>query len=284
MSRNKDNDFRPRVGKTSARDSARTRLFISKVLEAKTKLGPSRARGGAGRSFKARNFNRGAIAMAVSVRSPGPRARRVLVKTRLVNLKRVGPRSTAMHLKYIERDGVAPDAGSGQAYGRDTDIADTQAFSERCQEDRHQFRFIVSPEDATQLGELREFTRTFMQQMEKDLETRLEWVAVDHWDTDNPHTHIVLRGKDQHRRDLIIARDYVSHGMRLRASELATEWLGPRTERELRESLLRDVEQDRWTAIDQALHEQANDGLIDLRRRTHEPKVEPASFIRTSRF
>ncbi|GAB1395074.1 hypothetical protein MASR1M60_32380 [Rhodocyclaceae bacterium] len=41
--------------------------------------------------------------------------------------------------------------------------------------------------------------------MEADLGTRLEWVAVDHWNTDNPHTHVVSRGKDDTGKDLIIS-------------------------------------------------------------------------------
>ena len=113
------------------------------------------------------------------------------------------------------------------------DAADVRAFDARTRQDGYQFRFIVSPEDATRLAELREFTRGLMGKMERDLATRLDWVAVDHWDTDNPHTHIVLRGVDDSGEDLFIAREYISHGMRFRACRLATDWLGPRTEREI---------------------------------------------------
>ena len=75
-------------------------------------------------------------------------------------------------------------------------------------------------------------------------------MAVDHWDTDNPHTHIVLNGHTSGlasgREDLVIVPEYMAHGMRLRASEIATEWLGPRTElAEIRQSLLREVDQQR---------------------------------------
>nr|ALP00408.1 Orf8 [Pseudomonas putida] len=106
-----------------------------------------------------------------------------------------------------------------------------------------------------------------MTRMEGDLGTSLDWVAVDHWNTDNPHTHIVLRGRDQTGRDLILARDYIAHGMRQRACELATEWLGPRSEREIRESLQREVEQERWTSLDRTLQQQAQhsrDGVVEL--------------------
>jgi type IV secretory pathway VirD2 relaxase len=182
-----------------------------------------------------------------------------------VNLKQAGRRSTQKHLKYIERDGVTNDGAATQSYGPHVDAVDTSAFEARGCKDRHQFRFIVSPEDAIEIEDLREFTRDLMSRMEKDLGTRLDWVAVDHWNTDNPHTHIVLRGKDQEGRDLIIARDYISQGMRARASGLATEWLGPRTEREIRTGLTQEVEQERWTSLDRTLQHEAQRGPIDLR-------------------
>lgn len=140
-------------------------------------------------------------------------------------------------------------------------------FEERGRGARHQFRFIVSPEDAQQLEGLRGYTRHLMTRMEGDLGSSLDWIAVDHWDTDNPHTHIVLRGRDLRGHDLIIARDYIAHGMRLRASKLATECLGTRTEREIREGLLREVDQERWTSLVRGLQQQAqqsHDGVVEL--------------------
>ncbi len=95
---------------------------------------------------------------------------------------------------------------------------DTAAFEERGREDRHQFCFIVSPEDAEQLDDLRTYTRHLMARMEADVGTWLEWVAVDHWNKDNPHTHVVLRGTNDTGKDLIISRDYIAEGMRHRAS------------------------------------------------------------------
>src|SRR3546814_5189952 len=93
---------------------------------------------------------------------------------------------------------------------------------------------MLSADDALERGDLAAFTRAHMKQVELDLGTRLDWVAVDHWDTDNPHTHIVLRGKDDRGEDLVIARDYIGRGMRTRASELATDWLGPRDRKSTR--------------------------------------------------
>src|SRR3546814_16339413 len=89
--------------------------------------------------------------------------------------------------------------------------SDAGALDQRSRDDRHQFRVILSADDALEVADLKAFTRAQMQQVERDLGTRLDWVAVDHWDTDNPHTHIVLRGKDDRGADLVTARDYIGN-------------------------------------------------------------------------
>uniref|UniRef100_UPI0023AED498 relaxase/mobilization nuclease domain-containing protein n=1 Tax=Citrobacter portucalensis TaxID=1639133 RepID=UPI0023AED498 len=195
-----------------------------------------------------------------------PFSRRVTIKTLLVNQRRASPQSLAKHLRYIERDGAGREGEPGRAYGPQIDEADLDAFKERCQDDRHHFRFILSPEDGVELDDLRTYTRHLMSRVEADLGTRLDWVAVDHWNTDNPHTHLVVRGCDDTGKDLIIAGDYIAHGFRHRAAELATEWLGPRTELEIQQSMQREVDQERWTGLDRTLQREAGDD--------HQVKIE----------
>ena len=259
MSRSDDDRFRIRPGTPKQRGDA----FINKVLRQTNKAGAKlgKTAGKVGHRSGSR-LGRGHVAARFAGASLTPNARRVTIKARLVNLAKAGPRSTAAHLRYIEREGVDRQGGPGHAYGPTTDAADTAAFEERGREDRHQFRFIVSPEDAEQLDDLRTYTRHLMARMEADLGTRLDWVAVDHWNTDNPHTHVVLRGKDDTGKDLIISRDYIAEGMRHRAAELATEWLGPRTELEIQRAMQREVDQERWTGLDRTLQRLAEDGLV----------------------
>ena len=147
--------------------------------------------------------------------------RRVVVKARIVRLK-VTSRAADAHVRYLQRDGTTRDGERGRLYGADTDAADGKAFTERGREDRHQFRFIVAPEDGDRLSDLRSFTRDVMRQMEEDLGTRLDWVAVDHFNTGHPHSHVIVRGRDEQGKDLIIAQDYITDGVRLRAQERAT--------------------------------------------------------------
>jgi type IV secretory pathway VirD2 relaxase len=265
MSKYDDEQFRLKVGRPKAHGKGTTR-FISRVVKASARAGHPigrMLRSGAPRPGA--KLGRGHVASRMAGGTLSPRSRRVIIKTRLVVAKRSSPRSTARHLRYIERDGVTREGGRGQLYGPSKDEVDAKTFEERVRGDRHQFRFIVSPEDAIEIGDLKPFTRELMAQVERDLGTRLEWVAVDHWDTEHPHTHILLRGADEAGHDLIIAREYISRGMRVRASELATEWLGERTEREIRAALTREVNQERWTSLDRDIQGQARDFVVDFR-------------------
>ena len=148
-----------------------------------------------------------------------------------------------------------------------SDAADAKSFAERCEDDRHHFRFTVSPEDATQMADLHTFTRELMTDAGRDLATKLDWIAVDHWNTDNPHIHVLVRGTADDGKDLVISRDYISHGFRQRAAERVTLELGPRSEQEIRSGLEREVEAERRTSLDRTLRDIADEGagIVDLR-------------------
>ena len=264
MAQSDEDRFRLRLGAPRRTSAQNTQRFTRQVLRAAQKSGSGSGRPlGRGRSRGAEK-GRGHVAAKLVGARLSPRARRVVVKARLVVHAKAAPGSTAAHLRYIQRDSVTREGERGHVYSAAQDLADADAFEARVLDDRHEFRFILSPEDAEELGDLRAFTRDLMGRMEADLGTKLDWVAVDHWDTDNPHTHIVLRGVDETGADLVIARDYISHGMRGRGSELATEQLGIQTEREMRERMTREIGEERWTGLDRQLAEIAHDGAVDL--------------------
>ena len=290
MSDHRDDDFRIRPGVPKNRGQG----FVSKVLKqvGKTSGGKSAMRrpastGSTGKHAGQRpgsRLGRGHTAARFAGAKLTPLSRRVTIKSLLVNQRQVSPQSLSKHLRYIERDGAGRDGEPGRAYGPQADEADLDAFKERCADDRHHFRFIVSPEDGAELDDLRTYTRHLVSRMEADLGTRLDWVAVDHWNTDNPHTHLIVRGRDDTGKDLIIAGDYIAHGFRHRAAELATEWLGPRTELEIQQTLQREVEQERWTSLDHTLQREAgDDGRVQVRR-FNEPKLQRQRLLLIGRL
>ena len=176
--------FTPRLGrigdqgKGSGRPAARKlRRAIAKLPRA-TRASFTGARSGAGRAAGTRGLQTGR-------RSRLP-MRRVVVKVHIARGGRSGPGLYRAHLGYLQRDGVDRDGEGGVLYDRESDSVDARGILERSEQDRHQFRIIVSPEDGARLGDLKSATRELMAQMEHDLGRRLDWVAVDHHNTGHP--------------------------------------------------------------------------------------------------
>jgi type IV secretory pathway VirD2 relaxase len=228
-------------------------------------VGNSFSRSGAGASRS--RFGRGRrAALSLAQRST---SRRVVIKSRVVRHHGTRFRSAPLpkHMTYLKRDGVTRDGQEARMFDATSDTADERAFAERCADDRHHFRFIVSPEDAMELEDLRGFTRELMTDAERDLSTRLDWVAVDHWNTDNPHIHVLVRGRADDGKDLVISRAYISRGFSDRAAAHVTLELGPRSEQQIRSALEKEVEAERWTSLDRSLRDISDEGggITDLR-------------------
>ena len=266
----RDDDLHVRPGRIrhGNQGAKRPKTFVGEVMRAAKRAGHrgktfGRSGGSAGRS----TFGRGRrAALSLATR---PRGRRVVILTRIVRHQGSKFRSAPLsrHVAYLKREGVTRDGADARMFDARSDDADTRAFAERCEDDRHHFRFTVSPEDAAEMDDLRAFTREMMADAERDLGTKLDWVAVDHWNTDNPHVHVLVRGRADDGADLVISRDYIKQGFRDRAAERVTLELGPRTEQEIRTALEKEVGADRWTSLDRSLRDISDEGggVVDLR-------------------
>ncbi|HTN59959.1 MAG TPA: relaxase/mobilization nuclease RlxS [Devosia sp.] len=246
-----DDDFEPKLGRIG---STRERSYLQRVLQSAAREGARHAR--TGRRFSGSRIGRGAgIGRVLGSRDTlaAFRTRRVIVQARIVKLVGKGLANARAHLRYIQRDGVTREGAPGELFDRNQDKANGKEFIDRADGDRHQFRFIVSPEDAEQYQDLKPFVRRLMARMEKDLDTRLDWVAANHYNTGHPHAHIIVRGKDETGKDLIIAREYITHGMRERAAEIVSLDFGPRSDFEVLAKFQNEVGQERFTSIDRDL-------------------------------
>ena len=259
-----DDEIRIRPGRVRSRGDASSKRFVTEVLRATEKAGGVSRR--VASSSRSSTFGRGRSASLRAARGLNARTRHVTVKARVV---RHGTRAAplATHVAYLQRDGVTKDGTAGRLFNAEHDEADGRAFAGRCVDDRHHFRFIVSPEDAAEIADLKAFTRDLMTSAERDLGTRLEWVAVEHHNTEHPHVHVLVRGRAEDGSDLVISRDYIREGMRSRAQALVTMELGPRTDLEMRRSLDAQIDAERWTPLDRSLarHAANNEGVVDLR-------------------
>lgn len=227
-----DLDFQPKLGRIRSRGSFKPKGMRAYLKGARKR--PSKTGGG-----------RRSTAFAG--------ARRVMIKARVHRLSGSGAGTQRAHISYLERDGAGKDKEPAEFYDDVSEGLDGQDWLKEHADDRHHFRFIVSPEDGERLQELKPFIRDLVSQMEIDLETKLDWIAVDHFNTEHPHTHIVMSGMRDDGKDLVISKDYLSHGMRERGSAFLTRELGLQTEAELVAKLERETALRKVTRMDRIL-------------------------------
>src|SRR5712692_3294251 len=170
-------------------------------------------------------------------------------------------RGWTAHARYLARErgrGLGFDAAR-----EDLDLVATVNEWER--NDGLMWSFIVSPEDADRI-DLRQHVRELVAGMERDLGTRLEWVAIDHHNTDDEHVHLLIRGVRDDGRPLTLDRDYVGRGIRKLSEELIERELGPRLEHEVLLARGQVIEREQWTEIDRALkHRAGHDRIVSYR-------------------
>ncbi|SFO01035.1 Type IV secretory pathway, VirD2 components (relaxase) [Mesorhizobium sp. NFR06] len=264
-----EREFRIRPGRIRSTRTQQARPFIAQALAAAKKAGGGISRSGRIVAGNRSRFGHGQRASIQANRLITSRSRGAVVKARVVrHAGRTAPLGT--HLSYLRREGVTRDGDKARLFGPDMEDVDGDAFAARLEGDRHHFRFIVSPDEALEMVDLKSFARDLVMRMEKDLGTRLDWVAVDHWNTEHPHIHLIVRGIRDDGQDLVISRDYIKEGMRDRARDLITQELGPRTDLDIRRALEIQVHIERWTQLDrQLLRDAGNTGIIDLAPDSH---------------
>jgi type IV secretory pathway VirD2 relaxase len=88
----------------------------------------------------------------------------VVIKAHVARLTATGAKAASLHLRYIQRDGVEIDCSKGLLYDADGPLR-AETFEEPRPGEKHQFRLIVSPEDAGEL-ELTDYVRQLMARVE----------------------------------------------------------------------------------------------------------------------
>lgn len=217
---------------------------------------------------------------------------RVTVKARF---QKHSGKNSAMNLRkyvhYIGREGVDKDGGPAKVFQKEGEVSRDTTLDKvkEWEADRHHWRLIISPERGEDL-DLNKFAKDFVEGMEQDLGTKLEWLAAAHYDTESPHIHLLIRGKNDQGEDLVINRSYVSYGMRDLAEEIATNALGQRQEWELLHELKSGIQKERFGQIDRKLLFEVRgslDGVVDLKsnsnladRELRDLKIKRLKFLR----
>jgi len=159
------------------------------------------------------------------------------------------------HGRYLGRKGAQREDEKGLGFN-DTDeeisIAKT-LNSWQIDSDPRIWKLIISPERAADLG-LKEHTRELMKRVEKDLGLKLQWVAIDHYNTLHFHVHLVIRGISDDGRELRFEKKYIKEGFRDRSQQIITAKLGLRTGLDMLENRREIIKARHITEIDREIN------------------------------
>lgn len=233
-------DFRPRLARYGRDAELPALRSLKAAMSTQTKRTNTKSGSkGAGRIRATKGFNQ-----------------RVVVKARVVKMNgsASAKRNLRAHVQYLVRSGVSKTGESPSFFTQDERQTKQDINKEisKWGDDKHHFRFIVSPEKGRDL-ELESYTRSVIKGLEADLNEKLTWFATCHYNTDEPHVHVVVRGIGKDGNSLHIAKDYIRHGFRELAQKEATKCLGERNELDLKQTLSREITALKWTGLDSSI-------------------------------
>jgi hypothetical protein len=235
MANDEERKFRLRPRKPAARSERRVLATAYKIIMHYARMSGVRKRRSAGSKRSRPYFQRCAVRVSYSKNATAGQWR--------------------AHGRYLVRESVAFDGGSRgigfDGKGESVEIVQRLEGWQRAGDERL-WKIIVSPEFGDR-ADLRKLTRDLLSEMEKNLGTPLEWVAVVHYNTEHPHVHVALRGVGAEGLPIRLSRDYVREGIREMAQDLCTRQLGYRSQWDAAEAQRREVQQHRYTSLDRVI-------------------------------
>jgi type IV secretory pathway VirD2 relaxase len=197
-------------------------------------------------------------------RSTRPYLQRCAVRVTYLNNKTRG--QWEAHGRYLARESATHENPvEGVGFGCDEQAINIASRLENWQRsgDERVWKLIISPEFGDR-ADLRRLTSDLIERMEKDLDTDLDWIAVEHHNTEHPHAHVVVRGVRSDGAALRMSRDYIQQGIRNAAEHLCTRQLGYRTELDAAEAERREISESRFTSLDRRIMREASNSSADF--------------------
>jgi len=166
------------------------------------------------------------------------------------------------HGRYLARSGAQREKEKGLGFNEtEEDILIAKMLKRwQTEEDPRIWKLIISPEKAADI-DLKEHIRQLMERVEKDLGTKLQWVAIEHYNTLHFHVHLVIRGIRDEGQELRIDDPYIKTGFKDRSQQILTEKLGLRTWQDLLESRKKVIKARHITELDRLIGRVINDEL-----------------------
>ncbi len=248
MARNKDKEreFRLRPPKPPARGERQVYASAYKIIMHHARMSGVR--------------RRRVVGFDTATTRTRPYSRRCAV--RVLYSKNTSKGQWRAHGRYVARESATQESDPrAVGFGSSKEAIDIATRLEVWQKasDERLWKLIVSPEFGDRV-DLKRLTRDLMSEMQTDLGTPLEWIAVTHYNTQHPHVHIALRGVGAERRLVRLSRDYIREGIREVAESLCTHQLGYRTEFDAADAQRREVHQHRYTSLDRIIQRDADNG------------------------
>jgi hypothetical protein len=175
------------------------------------------------------------------------------------------------HGTYIEResakgDRVPTDKETGMAIGSQHPTPDRLglaqenqlgSLAERWQKagDKRIFKIILSPEDTN--ADFQQTAAALVARIEQYTGAPVEWGGVVHRNTDHPHAHIVVRGRQPSGEPLKLPPALIRRGLRESVQNSLTRQLGPRTIADIEHQKQVELTANRVTPLDRGLARRA---------------------------
>lgn len=226
---------------------------------------------------KKRPSPRSKIQMSITNYTPPSFNQRVIIKAtyKTITNRAEARKSLKSHMSYIMREGT----GNSPPFAPDEKSMKNDSVTHFLNDENERtFRFIISPENAKMFksdSEFKSYISDVMMQMSHDIQIpNLNWMAVNHFNTDNPHTHVLLKGISKEGKEVRIPKEYLKNSFRKVAEEIATNYLGARTVEDLQEARNAEVDAERFTSIDSKIILACVDGVFEF-----EPSFQVSSNI-----
>lgn len=174
------------------------------------------------------------------------------------------------HISYICRE----SAGESVPFSSDSlnlSKDDLKTFTAgTSKENEKQYRFIISPEKAKDFESdehFKKYIQDCMIQLSRDLEgnPELNYTARIHYDTDNPHCHVLLKGLSKTGEDVYIPKEYMKSIFREKAGNIATTYLGTRSIDDIQAAKISEIDAKRFTSLDHDITRLAVDNVFNTK-------------------
>jgi type IV secretory pathway VirD2 relaxase len=136
-------------------------------------------------------------------------------------------RRLATYVGYLGKAGKGEHGESAEYFGPEGEAVDLQAFLAEAWRAPYCFELIISPgPDTAPRLPMQEYVQGWMLMVQQDLRVSLRWLATIHHDTRDVHGQLLLIGASRQGQPFRLDRRYITEGLRSRAAELQSLYLG----------------------------------------------------------